>query len=62
MPPFGNIYLMPVVVDFDVARNEFIGFTVGTHRDAIRMSFEDYRRVARPVMAAITATAVEGVV
>ena len=53
MPPFGNVYLMPVVVDYDVARNEFIEFTLGTHRDAIRMSFNDYKKVARPLMAGI---------
>jgi Ala-tRNA(Pro) deacylase len=55
MPPFGNIYHMPVIVEFDVALNEFIAFTVGTHRDAIRMGFDDYRRLVKPVVAHIAA-------
>lgn len=55
MPPFGNVYRMPVVVDYDVALNEFVAFTIGTHRDAVRMSFEDYRRLARPIVSSIAA-------
>lgn len=56
MPPFGNVYRLPVVVDYDVAANEFIAFTLGTHRDVVRMSFEDYRTLTRPVISAIAVT------
>lgn len=53
MPPFGNIYKLPVVVDYDVAANEFIAFTLGTHHDVVRMSFEDYRKLVQPVISTI---------
>jgi Ala-tRNA(Pro) deacylase len=56
MPPFGNVYRMPVVVDYHVAANEFIAFTIGTHRDVVRMSFADYRKIAQPVIASIAVT------
>lgn len=53
MPPFGNIYNMPVVVDREVAAQRFIAFTIGTHRDVIRMSFEDYERLVMPLVGSI---------
>ena len=56
MPPFGNVYKLPVVVDSDVASNEFVAFTLGTHRDVVRMSFEDYRKLVQPVISAIAVT------
>jgi len=53
MPPFGNIYNMPVVVDRETAAGEFIAFTISSHRDVVRMSFEDFRRMVRPLIASI---------
>lgn len=53
MPPFGYACEMPVVVDVGIAE-EFIAFTLGTHRDAIRMSFADFQRLANPKAASIT--------
>lgn len=52
MPPFGDTCELPVVVDVGVA-GDFIAFTIGTHRDAVRMSFADFQRLARPKAAAI---------
>jgi Ala-tRNA(Pro) deacylase len=52
MPPFGNLYQMPVIVDTDVA-GDFIAFTIGTHRDVVRMSFADFQRLTRPKVASI---------
>jgi Ala-tRNA(Pro) deacylase len=52
MPPFGEGCEMPVIVDLDLA-GEFIAFTIGTHRDVVRMSFNDFERVARPKLALI---------
>jgi Ala-tRNA(Pro) deacylase len=52
MPPFGNFFDMPVIVDAGIAE-DFIAFTVGTHRDVVRMSFVDFQRLARPKVAAI---------
>lgn len=38
MPPFGEACELPAVIDLDLA-GEFIAFTIGTHRDVVRMSF-----------------------
>ena len=36
MPPFGNLYDMPVYVDASLGDNEEITFNAGTHRELIR--------------------------
>jgi Ala-tRNA(Pro) deacylase len=52
MPPFGDACDMPVIVDKGLA-GDFIAFTIGSHRDTVRMSFADFRRVATPTVAPI---------
>jgi Polymer-forming cytoskeletal/Aminoacyl-tRNA editing domain len=48
MPPFGSLYNLPVYVDESLAADEAIVFNAGTHRDAIRMRFDDFVRLAKP--------------
>ena len=48
MPPFGNLYGMPVYVDRLLAEDETIVFQVGTHTDTISMKYTDYARLVRP--------------
>jgi len=48
MPPFGSLYSLPVYVDESLAADEAIVFNAGTHRDAIRMRYDDFVRLARP--------------
>ncbi len=50
MPPFGSLYGLDTYVDESLARDRQIAFNAGTHTEAIRMSFEDYRRLAAPVL------------
>ncbi len=50
-PPFGNIYHLPTVADNHLAEYEEIIFQAGSHRQAIRMRFEDYKNLAKPEMA-----------
>lgn len=52
MPPFGDICEMPVAVDAAIA-GEYIAFTLGTHRDTIRISFADFQRLAKPSVGLI---------
>jgi len=54
MPPFGDVFRMPVLVDAGVAKNIFITFNIGSHRDAVRMRFEDYRALVNPLIGSIT--------
>jgi Ala-tRNA(Pro) deacylase len=48
MPPFGNLYRLPVYVDEKLAADDEIVFNAGTHRDAIRMRYDDFARLAHP--------------
>jgi Ala-tRNA(Pro) deacylase len=48
MPPFGSLYNLPVYVDESLAADEAIVFNAGTHRDAIRMRYDDFVRLAKP--------------
>lgn len=48
MPPFGNLYDLPVFIDASMKGDETITFNAGSHEEAIRMAFEDYVRLARP--------------
>jgi Ala-tRNA(Pro) deacylase len=52
MPPFGDSCELPVIVDAGIA-GDFIAFTIGTHRDSVRMSFADFQRLAKPTVASI---------
>ena len=52
MPPFGDACDLPVIMDAGIA-DDFIAFTIGTHRDAVRMNFADFQRLARPKVAFI---------
>ena len=48
MPPFGNLYGVPTYVDKSLSQEEYIVFEAGTHTDAIRLSYRDYQKIAKP--------------
>lgn len=48
MPPFGNLYDVPVYVAQSLADEPRIAFNAGTHRDVVRMAFADYANLAMP--------------
>jgi len=50
MPPFGNLYGLPVYVDQSLTEDEEIVFQAGTHSDAIRMRYWDFASLAFPVV------------
>ena len=49
MPPFGNLYNVPVYVDDRLTRDPVILFNAGTHRWTITMTYADYARLVQPV-------------
>jgi Ala-tRNA(Pro) deacylase len=51
MPPFGQLYGMPVFVDESLTRDQEIAFNAGTHRDLIRLSYEDFAKLVQPKVA-----------
>jgi Ala-tRNA(Pro) deacylase len=50
MPPFGNLYGLQTYVDESLTHDREIAFNAGTHTEAIRMAFDEYRRLAEPVV------------
>ncbi len=47
-PPFGNLYDLPTIIDKELSGDDHITFQAGTHKRAIRMTMDDYRRLAQP--------------
>src|SRR3990172_9252152 len=51
MPPFGNLYDLPVLVDRSLAEDEEILFPAGTHTDTIQMTYADFADLVHPRVA-----------
>ena len=51
MPPFGNLYDLPVYVDKALAEDETIVFRAGTHTDTMSVKYADFERLAKPTVA-----------
>jgi Ala-tRNA(Pro) deacylase len=50
MPPFGNLYGLPVYVEASLADEAEIAFNAGTHREVIQMAYEDFAGLVKPVV------------
>ena len=50
MPPFGNLYGLPVYVARSLAEEPMIAFNAGTHREIIKMSFNDFDQLVQPAV------------
>jgi len=50
MPPFGNLYGLPVYVDVSLSEDESIVFQAGTHTDTMRIKYSDYVRLVNPTV------------
>lgn len=48
MPPFGNLYDLPVFADERLAADEQIAFNACTHTELIKLPYEDFRRLVQP--------------
>lgn len=55
MPPFGRLYGMDTYVTETLAKDREIAFNAGTHTEVIRMSYEDFERLAQPKMIVLAA-------
>ena len=49
MPPFGNLYGLPVYVDDCFPRGGDIVFQAGNHYEVVRMTYTDFARLVQPV-------------
>jgi Ala-tRNA(Pro) deacylase len=50
MPPFGNLYGMPTYVDRRLEADDDISFDAGSHYEAIKMKYVDFKRLATPAV------------
>lgn len=48
MPPFGNLYDINTYVAEPLTDNEEIVFNAGTHRELIRMNYQDFEELVQP--------------
>jgi Ala-tRNA(Pro) deacylase len=48
MPPFGNLYGLPVFADESLARDKEITFNAGSHRELVRIAWQDFATLVRP--------------
>lgn len=54
MPPFGNLYDMDVYAAEQLAEDEEIAFSAGSHTELIKMSYKDFDRLVTPKITALT--------
>jgi len=50
MPPFGNLYHLPVYVAASLAEEPELAFNAGTHTEVIKMDYEDFDELVRPTV------------
>ena len=51
MPPFGNLYDMPVYVDEGLTQDRRIAFNAGSHSELIQLDYADFERLVKPMVA-----------
>lgn len=50
MPPFGNMYDLPVYVDQTLALQPFVVFQAGSHRETMKIATSDFLRLVEPTI------------
>jgi Ala-tRNA(Pro) deacylase len=50
MPPFGNLFDLPVYVDEALAEDETVVVQAGTHTDTMRLKYADFERLVEPTV------------
>jgi Ala-tRNA(Pro) deacylase len=54
MPPFGNLYDVPVYLDRTLADQPYLVFQAGSHRYTMKIAMSDYWRLVKPVIGDFT--------
>jgi len=54
VPPFGNLYGIPVYVSISLAEDAQITFNAGTHTDTITMDYQDFECLVKPKVMRFT--------
>ena len=56
MPPFGNLYGVPVYVDEALSAEANIVFRVGTHEHTMKVAYADFARLVEPSVGDLAET------
>jgi Ala-tRNA(Pro) deacylase len=51
MPPFGNLYALPVYIDKSLTNDDEIVFNACSHTKSVRLKMNDYLGLVKPVIA-----------
>lgn len=54
MPPFGNLYGMPVFVSPALGQHAQMAFNAGSHTELIQMAYQDFARLVQPRVLSFT--------
>jgi Ala-tRNA(Pro) deacylase len=54
MPPFGNLYRMEVYAAESLADANSMAFNSGSHRELVRMKWDDFERLVHPRVVQLT--------
>lgn len=57
MPPFGNLYGIPVYVEQHLTEEETMIFPVGTYTDTMSLKYADFERLVHPKVMTFALTA-----
>ena len=52
MPPFGNLYGMPVYMETSLVEDEEIAFNACSHTELIQLACKDFQALVKPTVAA----------
>lgn len=50
MPPFGNLYEMPVYVSAELGKQDNIIFNAGSHSELIQVAYRDFEQLVKPTI------------
>lgn len=48
MPPFGNLYNLPVYIASELTKQDHIIFNAGSHSELMQLAYHDFERLVKP--------------
>ena len=54
MPPFGNLYDMPVYAAEQLTGDDKIAFNTGSHSELVRLAYSDFDTLVHPKVVALS--------
>ena len=54
MPPFGNLYDMPVFAATELSEDDEIAFNAGSHSELVQLAFSDFDKLVHPKVVALS--------